>query len=96
MLIASGFMFADLHATVTLRGFRISYLAVTVSTFTTSLQTAAELDEKLQAARERIEKELRIAVANLEEQKESTLKSLDSQVQALSEEIIGKIIPFKV
>ena len=60
------------------------------------MQTAAELDEKLQAARERIEKELKSAVAHLEEQKDSTLKSLDSQVQALSEDIVGKIIPFKV
>eukprot|EP00271_Cylindrocystis_brebissonii_P010471 TRINITY_DN26667_c0_g1_i1.p1 TRINITY_DN26667_c0_g1~~TRINITY_DN26667_c0_g1_i1.p1 ORF type:complete len:239 (-),score=60.11 TRINITY_DN26667_c0_g1_i1:772-1488(-) len=59
-------------------------------------ETAAELDEKLQAARARIEKELATAVANLLSQKEATLRDLDSQVTALSEQIVKKVMPFKV
>lgn len=58
-------------------------------------ELAAELDAKLQAYRARIEKELDTALVNLETQKVETLKSLDSQVAALSDEIVKKVIPFK-
>lgn len=59
-------------------------------------ETAAELDAKLQATKAKIEEELANAIANLAKQKEETLKSLDSQVSALSNEIVSKVVPFKV
>eukprot|EP00245_Coleochaete_scutata_P006040 TRINITY_DN20150_c0_g1_i1.p1 TRINITY_DN20150_c0_g1~~TRINITY_DN20150_c0_g1_i1.p1 ORF type:complete len:256 (-),score=86.00 TRINITY_DN20150_c0_g1_i1:803-1570(-) len=59
-------------------------------------ETAAQLDEKLQKSRERIEKELATALSNLERQKEETLKGLESQVKRLSDEIVSKVIPFKI
>eukprot|EP00270_Netrium_digitus_P016791 TRINITY_DN606_c0_g1_i1.p1 TRINITY_DN606_c0_g1~~TRINITY_DN606_c0_g1_i1.p1 ORF type:complete len:262 (-),score=78.55 TRINITY_DN606_c0_g1_i1:365-1069(-) len=59
-------------------------------------ETAAALDAKLQESRERIEKELEQALSNLETQKQETLRSLDAQVAALSDEIIRKVVPFKI
>ncbi|KAL2651774.1 hypothetical protein R1flu_019902 [Riccia fluitans] len=62
----------------------------------TKKETAAALEVKLQESKARIEAELGEALANLEEQKEETLKGLDKQVQALSDEIIRKVIPFSI
>ncbi|CAA6670035.1 unnamed protein product [Spirodela intermedia] len=42
---------------------------------------------------ERVEAELAEALANLERQKEDTIKALDSQIAALSDEIVKKVIP---
>lgn len=62
----------------------------------TKRETAAELEAKLAESRARIEKELAQALANLQEKKEETLRSLDTQVAALSDEILRKVIPFKI
>lgn len=43
--------------------------------------------------RSKVEAELASALADLEKQKEETLAGLESQVQALSEEIIKKVLP---
>lgn len=59
-------------------------------------ETAAALETNLQESKARIETELAASLANLEEQKEETMRGLDKQVQALSDEIISKVIPFQV
>jgi F-type H+-transporting ATPase subunit b len=59
-------------------------------------ETAAALEKNLQESKARIEKELAASLANLEEQKEETMRGLEVQVQALSDEIISKVIPFQV
>ncbi|XP_065850603.1 ATP synthase subunit b', chloroplastic [Euphorbia lathyris] len=56
-------------------------------------ETQAELEEKLAAEKKKIEAELEEALGNLEKQKEETIKSLDSQIAALSEDIVKKVIP---
>jgi F-type H+-transporting ATPase subunit b len=43
--------------------------------------------------RAKVEAELAAALADLEKQKEETLAGLESQVQALSEEIVKKVLP---
>jgi F-type H+-transporting ATPase subunit b len=62
----------------------------------TKKQTAAQLEENLKESKARIEAELADALGKLEEQKEETMRGLDKQVQALSDEIISKVIPFSV
>ncbi|OAY53668.2 ATP synthase subunit b', chloroplastic [Manihot esculenta] len=56
-------------------------------------ETQAELEEKLAAEKKKIEAELQEALGNLEKQKEETIKSLDSQIAALSDEIVKKVLP---
>jgi len=59
-------------------------------------EMSAELDEKLRESRGRVEKELALALEKLEAQKQETLQRLDSQIDALSEEIVQKVLPFKI
>lgn len=40
-----------------------------------------------------MEAELQEALASLEKQKEETIKALDSQIAALSEDIVKKVLP---
>eukprot|EP00246_Nothoceros_aenigmaticus_P018314 TRINITY_DN9534_c0_g1_i1.p1 TRINITY_DN9534_c0_g1~~TRINITY_DN9534_c0_g1_i1.p1 ORF type:complete len:260 (+),score=63.08 TRINITY_DN9534_c0_g1_i1:176-955(+) len=68
----------------------------TIALSKTKRETAAELDAKLGESRARIEKELSQALSNLQQKKEDTLKSLDTQVAAISDEILQKVIPFKI
>ncbi|XP_021665580.2 ATP synthase subunit b', chloroplastic [Hevea brasiliensis] len=56
-------------------------------------ETQAELEEKLAVEKKKIEAELQEALGNLENQKEETIKSLDSQIAALSDEIVKKVLP---
>ncbi|XP_078438549.1 ATPase, F0 complex, subunit B/B', bacterial/chloroplast [Wolffia australiana] len=56
-------------------------------------ETTAELEQKLAEGRKRVEAELTEALSNLERQKEETIKALDSQIAALSDEIVKKVIP---
>ncbi|KAK9207896.1 hypothetical protein WN944_000245 [Citrus x changshan-huyou] len=56
-------------------------------------ETQLEVEQKLAVGRKKIEAELQEALANLEKQKEDTIKSLDSQIAALSEEIVRKVLP---
>ncbi|XP_022131427.1 ATP synthase subunit b', chloroplastic [Momordica charantia] len=56
-------------------------------------ETQAEVEQKLAEGRKRIDAELQEALANLENQKEETIKSLDAQIAALSDEIVKKVLP---
>ncbi|PWA63899.1 ATPase, F0 complex, subunit B/B', bacterial/chloroplast [Artemisia annua] len=56
-------------------------------------ETAAEVDAKLAEGRKKVEAELQEALLQLEKQKEDTIKSLDSQIAALSQEIVNKVLP---
>ncbi|KDP33581.1 hypothetical protein JCGZ_07152 [Jatropha curcas] len=56
-------------------------------------ETQAELEQKLAEEKKKIEAELQEALGNLEKQKEETIKSLDSQIAALSDEIVKKVLP---
>ncbi|KAF5726250.1 hypothetical protein HS088_TW23G00992 [Tripterygium wilfordii] len=56
-------------------------------------ETQAEVDAKLAAGRSKVEAELQEALANLETQKEETIKALDSQIAALSKDIVKKVLP---
>ncbi|CAL9156993.1 ATP synthase subunit b', chloroplastic [Musa acuminata AAA Group] len=56
-------------------------------------ESSAELEQKLAEGRKRVEAELAEALQNLERQKEETIKALDSQIAALSDEIVKKVLP---
>ncbi|XP_044471456.1 ATP synthase subunit b', chloroplastic-like [Mangifera indica] len=56
-------------------------------------ETQMEVEQKLAEGRKKVEAELQEALANLEKQKEDTIKSLDSQIAALSQEIVNKVLP---
>ncbi|XP_047325553.1 ATP synthase subunit b', chloroplastic [Impatiens glandulifera] len=56
-------------------------------------ETQLEVEEKLAEGKKKLEEELREARMNLEKQKEETIKSLDSQIAALSDDIVKKILP---
>ncbi|XAR69388.1 hypothetical protein NMG60_11000941 [Bertholletia excelsa] len=56
-------------------------------------ETTAELEQKLVEERKKVDAELQEALANLEKQKEDTIKALDSQIAALSDEIVKKVLP---
>ncbi|GMY29281.1 ATP synthase subunit b', chloroplastic [Fagus crenata] len=56
-------------------------------------ETQAEVEEKLAEGRKKVEAELQEALANLEQQKEETMKALDSQIATLSQEIVKKEEP---
>ncbi|XP_058781008.1 ATP synthase subunit b', chloroplastic [Vicia villosa] len=56
-------------------------------------ETQAEVEEKIAEGRKKVDAELEEALANLERQKEETIKALDSQIAALSEDIVKKVLP---
>uniref|UniRef100_A0A7N0U8A7 ATP synthase subunit b', chloroplastic n=1 Tax=Kalanchoe fedtschenkoi TaxID=63787 RepID=A0A7N0U8A7_KALFE len=56
-------------------------------------ETAAEVEQKIAEGRKKVEAELQEALANLERQKAETIKALDSQIAALSDEIVKKVLP---
>ncbi|XP_051129261.1 ATP synthase subunit b', chloroplastic [Andrographis paniculata] len=56
-------------------------------------ETQIEVEQKLAEGRKRVEAELQEALATLETQKEDTVKALDSQIAALSDEIVKKVLP---
>ncbi|GAB4854588.1 ATP synthase subunit b 2, variant 2 [Ancistrocladus abbreviatus] len=53
-------------------------------------ETALEVEAKLAEGRKKVEAELQEALAGLEKQRDETVKALDSQISALSEEIVKK------
>ncbi|KAA8525480.1 hypothetical protein F0562_007335 [Nyssa sinensis] len=55
-------------------------------------ETALEVEQKLAEGRKKVEAELQEALANLEKQKEETIKALDSQIAALSDNIVKKLL----
>ncbi|AES73621.1 putative ATP synthase, F0 complex, subunit B/B' protein [Medicago truncatula] len=56
-------------------------------------ETQAEVEEKIAEGRKKVDAELQEALANLEKQKEETVKALDSQIAALSQDIVNKVLP---
>jgi F-type H+-transporting ATPase subunit b len=56
-------------------------------------ETQEDLEAKIKEKSKIVEAELQEALANLERQKEETIKALDSQIAALSEEIVKKVLP---
>ncbi|XP_057776486.1 ATP synthase subunit b', chloroplastic [Salvia miltiorrhiza] len=56
-------------------------------------ETQVEVEAKLAEGRKKIEAELQEALASLEKQKEETIAALDSQIAALSDEIVKKVLP---
>ncbi|XP_021886985.1 ATP synthase subunit b', chloroplastic [Carica papaya] len=56
-------------------------------------ETQLEVEQKLGEGRKKVEAELQEALANLEKQKEETIKSLDTQIAALSQDIVKKVLP---
>ncbi|CAI9784943.1 unnamed protein product [Fraxinus pennsylvanica] len=54
-------------------------------------ETQIEVEQKLAEGRKKVEAELQEALANLDKQKDDTIRALDSQINALSEEIVKKI-----
>lgn len=58
-------------------------------------ETQEEVEQKLREGRKKVEAELQEALAGLERQKEETVKALDSQISALSQEIVKKVLPIR-
>ncbi|KAG8381744.1 hypothetical protein BUALT_Bualt05G0004400 [Buddleja alternifolia] len=56
-------------------------------------ETQAEVEEKIAEGRKKVEAELAEALGSLEKQKDETIKALDSQIAALSEDIVKKVLP---
>ncbi|GAV85703.1 ATP-synt_B domain-containing protein, partial [Cephalotus follicularis] len=56
-------------------------------------ETQLEVEQKLAEGRRKVEAELQEALGNLEKQKEDTIKALDSQIAALSQDIVKKVLP---
>lgn len=56
-------------------------------------ESQLEVEQKLAEGRKKVEAELQEALANLERQKEDTIKALDAQIDALSNEIVKKVLP---
>ncbi|CAK8541359.1 unnamed protein product [Lathyrus sativus] len=56
-------------------------------------ETQAEVEAKIAEGRKKVDEELQEALANLEKQKEETIKALDSQISALSQDIVNKVLP---
>jgi F-type H+-transporting ATPase subunit b len=52
-----------------------------------------ELEVKLAEGKMKVEKELEEALENLEKEQAETIKYLDAQIKALSEDIVKKVIP---
>ncbi|KAK9130650.1 hypothetical protein Sjap_011137 [Stephania japonica] len=56
-------------------------------------ETTEEVEAKLAEGKRKVEEELAEALVALEKQKEDTIKALDSQISALSKEIVKKVLP---
>ncbi|XP_057511690.1 ATP synthase subunit b', chloroplastic-like [Actinidia eriantha] len=56
-------------------------------------ETTEEVERRLAEGQRKVEAELKEALGNLERQKDETIKALDSQIAALSEEIVKKVLP---
>lgn len=56
-------------------------------------ETQVEVEKKLAEGRKKVDAELQEALAQLEKQKEDTIKALDSQIAALSQDIVKKVLP---
>ncbi|PSS11168.1 ATP synthase subunit b' like [Actinidia chinensis var. chinensis] len=56
-------------------------------------ETMEEVERRLAEGQQKVEAELKEALGNLERQKDETIKALDSQIAALSEEIVKKVLP---
>ncbi|XP_019174021.1 PREDICTED: ATP synthase subunit b', chloroplastic [Ipomoea nil] len=56
-------------------------------------ETQEEVEQKLAEGRKKVEAELTEALAKLETQKVETIKALDSQISALSDDIVKKVLP---
>ncbi|KAK4375221.1 hypothetical protein RND71_005898 [Anisodus tanguticus] len=56
-------------------------------------ETQLEVEQKIGEGRKKFEAELQEALASLEKQKEETIKSLDSQIAAVSDDIVKKVLP---
>nr|GMD40987.1 ATP synthase subunit B', chloroplastic-like [Ipomoea batatas]GMD47511.1 ATP synthase subunit B', chloroplastic-like [Ipomoea batatas] len=56
-------------------------------------ETQEEVEQKLAEGRKKVEAELAEALAKLETQKVETIKALDSQISALSDDIVKKVLP---
>ncbi|CAI9096638.1 OLC1v1032830C1 [Oldenlandia corymbosa var. corymbosa] len=56
-------------------------------------ETQLEVEQKIAEGRKKVEAELQEALANLEKQKEETIVALDAQIDALSNEIVKKVLP---
>ncbi|XP_074285657.1 ATP synthase subunit b', chloroplastic [Silene latifolia] len=56
-------------------------------------ETQLEVEAKLTEGRKKVEAELQEALSNLEKQKEDTIVALDSQIAALSDDIVKKVLP---
>ncbi|KAB5513907.1 hypothetical protein DKX38_027813 [Salix brachista] len=54
-------------------------------------ETQAEVEQKIAEGRKKVEAELQEALVKLDTQKEVTIKALDSQIAALSDEIVKKV-----
>lgn len=53
----------------------------------------AEMDAEVDAAKQKVDAELEAALAALDRERESAMQSLDAQVEKLSADILGKILP---
>ncbi|KAM7276551.1 hypothetical protein ACFE04_018417 [Oxalis oulophora] len=56
-------------------------------------ETQLEVEQKIAEGRKKVELELQEALAALEKQKDDTIKALDSQISALGQEIVKKVLP---
>ncbi|GAB2275501.1 hypothetical protein Dimus_010259 [Dionaea muscipula] len=56
-------------------------------------ETAVEVEARLEEGKKKIEAELAEALANLEKEREESIKALDAQIVALSDEIVKKVLP---
>ena len=56
-------------------------------------ETTEEVERRLAEGQRKVEAELKEALGNLERQKDETIKALDSQIAALSEDIVKKVLP---
>lgn len=56
-------------------------------------ETQDEVEAQIKEGMKKVEAELQEALASLERQKEETIKALDSQIAALSEDIVKKVLP---
>ncbi|KAK3212003.1 hypothetical protein Dsin_016709 [Dipteronia sinensis] len=58
-------------------------------------ETQVEVEKILAEGRKKVEAELQEALADVEKQKEATIRALDSQIAALSQDIVKKVLPVK-
>ncbi|KAK9699941.1 hypothetical protein RND81_08G205200 [Saponaria officinalis] len=56
-------------------------------------ETQVEVEAMLAEGRKKVEAELQEALSSLEKQKEDTIAALDSQISALSDDIVKKVLP---